>query len=98
MALGAQACKRSKVPLHPEGPTPSSQEQAVISRDVAISISKRDALQSYGTIDGYDLVVVEQEDSWRIKFELKDKSLNGGGPAYVIDKRTGKIISKQYSQ
>jgi hypothetical protein len=46
----------------------------------------------------FEMTVTELPGSWRVEFELRNKRLNGGGPSYVIDKETGKILSKIINQ
>lgn len=66
-------------------------------KDTAIAITKKDAGVVYGSLKPFDLTVCELTNVWRIIFAPKE-GLLGGGPEYVVDKKTGKILSKKYYQ
>jgi hypothetical protein len=57
-----------------------------------------DAEQAYRDLAPYRITLVLERDGWHVDFELKDLSMNGGGPHYVIEPSTGKILSKRYEQ
>jgi hypothetical protein len=42
--------------------------------------------------------LVLEEDGWHVDYELKDPSLKGGGPHYLIDPYTDVIRSMKYQQ
>jgi hypothetical protein len=75
-----------------------SQKPNAIDKETAITIAKEDAQKAYGTLEMYNMHVCELNQTWRVIFELKDSSRDGGGPEYVIDKRTGIILHKTYYQ
>ena len=76
----------------------TAQEITMIDKEKAVSIAKEDAIKAYGLLDDYNIILCEQTHVWRVIFELKDPGLNGGGPEYVIDKKTGRILHKRYYQ
>lgn len=75
-----------------------SNHQSEADRDRAVAIAKEDASKVYRSLEPYEILVSESSKRWFVKFKLKDKTLNGGGPEYVISKKTGKIIKKRYWQ
>jgi hypothetical protein len=82
----------------------ASQEQAnapcmetTIGKETAVLIAKGDAIQSY-TLSDYNIIVQEQPKAWRVVFALKDPSWIGGGPDYLIDKKTGNILNATYNK
>lgn len=72
--------------------------QAPLSVDQVLRIAQTDAAQAYRDLSGYRIRLALEQDGWHIDYELKDSSLKGGGPHYVIDSGTGAIISKRYEQ
>ncbi len=71
------------------------EETSSINRETAILIAKGDAIEDY-TLSVYNIIADEQPDTWRIVFRLKDPGVLGGGPDYLIDKKTGKILNATY--
>ena len=72
-------------------PPVTTKEQAIvtgISSDKAISVANEAALKSYPSLKEFRPVVCEQQVFWRIIYD-------GGGPEYLIDKISGKIIWTQ---
>jgi len=57
-----------------------------------------DAEKVYGDLSLYRITVVLEPDGWHIDYDLKNSTLDGGGPHYVIDAASGNIISKRYEQ
>ena len=68
-----------------------------ISTDTAILIAKGDAAENY-TLDRYDITVTDEPEGWRIVFKLKNTHAFGGGPEYLVDKTTGKILKAKYEK
>jgi hypothetical protein len=68
------------------------------SSDQALHIARLDAEQAYGDLDSYRIHIVLERDGWHIDYELKNSTLEGGGPHYVIDSTSGEILSKKYEQ
>jgi hypothetical protein len=71
---------------------------AALKCDQALAIAQTDASQAYRDLSPYRIQLVLENDCWHIDYELKDARLKGGGPHYVIDARTGAIVSKRYEQ
>ena len=69
-----------------------------IGPDEARAIALRDAERVYRDVSVYEIGVSPAADGgWSVVFELADKSLDGGGPEYVIA-ADGTIASKRYYQ
>jgi len=63
-----------------------------------LHIARLDAESVYGDLDGFLITVVLKEDGWHIDYEPQDATRDGGGPHYVIDAQSGKIVNKRYEQ
>jgi uncharacterized membrane protein YkoI len=72
--------------------------ETTISCDQALRIARTDAESAYRDLSMYRIAISLEEDGWLVDYELKDPNLQGGGPHYVIDARTGAILSKRYEQ
>jgi uncharacterized membrane protein YkoI len=59
-----------------------------ISKEAAVSIANEDALRDYKSLTSFKVLPCEQSLFWRVIYD-------GGGPEYVIDKASGRIIKKQ---
>lgn len=70
-------------------------KETAISKETAILIAKGDAVEEY-TLSVYDIIADEKPEAWRIVFKLKEAGVYGGGPDYLIDKKTGKILNATY--
>ena len=75
-----------------------SQDASTISCDQALRIARTDAESVYRNLSLYRISIVLEQDGWQVDYELKDSNLQGGGPHYLIDARTGDILSKRYEQ
>lgn len=75
----------------------TSAQSTSIKKESAIAIGRRDASKAYRSLSLYDLWVCELTEMWSIIF-LPKSGLNGGGPEYLIDKKTGQILHKRYYQ
>lgn len=73
-------------------------DEATISCDRALRIARTDAEAVYRDLSIYRISISLEDDGWIVDYELKDPALQGGGPHYVIDARTGRILSKRYEQ
>lgn len=73
-------------------------EQRRVTADIARDIAMRDAARDYPSLDEFNVSVSEDERGWRVKFNLKNPRLNGGGPEYLIDRGTGEITDKRIYQ
>ena len=72
--------------------------ETTISCDQALKIARTDAKSAYRDLSIYRIAISLEENGWLVDYELKDPELQGGGPHYVIDARTGAIRSKRYEQ
>jgi hypothetical protein len=71
---------------------------ATISCDQALKIARSDAESVYRDLSLYRISVALQPEGWQVDYELMNADLQGGGPHYVIDARTGAILAKRYEQ
>ena len=69
-----------------------------LTADRVLAIAQADAAAAYRDLSVYRIRLVLEEDGWHIDYELKDPRHKGGGPHYVIDARSGAILSKRYEQ
>ena len=69
-----------------------------ITSDEAMRIARLDAEPVYGDLTGYSITVCYGQDGWHVDYELTEPLVAGGGPHYVIDGTTGRILSKRYDQ
>ncbi len=72
--------------------------ETTISCDQALRIARTDAESAYRDLSIYRIAISLEENGWLVDYELKDPELQGGGPHYVIDARTGAILAKRYEQ
>jgi hypothetical protein len=66
--------------------------------DQVLSVTQADAERVYGDLSQFRVMVALASDGWHVDYELADPRLNGGGPHYVIDTVSGKIVSRRYEQ
>jgi hypothetical protein len=71
---------------------------ARLSPDQALKIAREDGEKVYRDLSRFDIRVALEADGWHVDYLLKDERARGGGPHYVIDALTGKILSKRYEQ
>ena len=67
-----------------------------IDQAQAIAVAKKDA-QRVSDLSKKELTVCELKSFWKIIYS-PPAPINGGGPEYLIDKRTGVITDKKYYQ
>lgn len=72
--------------------------QQSLPSDQILRVARLDAENAYRDLAGYRIHMTLEPDGWHIDFDLKDQSLNGGGPHYLIDPTTGSIVWKNYEQ
>ena len=72
--------------------------ETTISCDQALRIARTDAESAYRDLSIYRIAISLEGNGWLVDYELKNLELQGGGPHYVIDARTGAILSKRYDQ
>lgn len=76
---------------------PASSDVA-IAADQALAIAQTDAARAYRDLTHYRIQLLLEGDGWHVNYELTNPKLKGGGPHYVIDARSGAILSKCYEQ
>jgi hypothetical protein len=64
----------------------------------ALEIVQADAARVYRDLSRYCVRVALEEDGWHVDYSLKDLTLKGGGPHYIIDPGTGAITHRRYEQ
>ena len=69
-----------------------------LSSDQVLRIARVDAEAAYRDLSIYQICLALESDGWHVDYELKDRKLNGGGPHYVIDQKSGAILAKRYEQ
>ena len=76
----------------------STTGSVVLGGDQVLTVAQADAARVYRDLSVYRIHLVLEEDGWHVDYDLKDTRLKGGGPHYLIDARTGAILSKRYEQ
>jgi hypothetical protein len=76
----------------------SSVRQPALSSDEVLKLARLDAEKVYRDLTPYRISLALEDDGWHVDYELKEPSLNGGGPHYIIDPLSGAIISRRYEQ
>ncbi|HLA10129.1 MAG TPA: hypothetical protein VJ023_06010 [Pyrinomonadaceae bacterium] len=79
------------------GSKENASSKSDINKEDAVAIAKKDGVAAYGSLVSYDLIACDLAKVWIVIFSPKE-SMDGGGPEYVIDKGTGKILDKRYYQ
>ena len=69
-----------------------------LASDEVLRIARTDAELAYRDLTPYHISMALEADGWHVDYDLHDPGLHGGGPHYVIDPITGRIISKRYEQ
>jgi transcriptional regulator with XRE-family HTH domain len=72
--------------------------ETILGGDKALAIAQADAVRAYQDLSAYRIHLTLEEDGWHIDYQLKDPKMKGGGPHYVIDARSGVVLSKKYEQ
>ena len=62
-----------------------------ITKDEAIDIARRDAIDSSNSLEMYEIQVADEKTNWHVSFIREDKILNGGSFGILIRKKDGKI-------
>jgi len=76
----------------------------LISKEQAIEIAKQNAskgprAQEFQDISKYNIIADLLKDGWHVSYISKIIGQKGGGAAeYVIDAKTGEIVSKHYQK
>jgi len=92
LRTGPKVVATKSLPLNMTVKEENEARTGVNTREEAIALARKDAVKVHSSLNEYKIVVGELQKAWRVVFALEDST--GGGPAYVIDKRTGKIIQK----
>lgn len=71
---------------------------AALSVDDVLRIAHQDAQAVYRDLSGFKITLTPCADGWHVDYELTDPLSAGGGPHYIIDPRTGTILSHRYEQ
>jgi hypothetical protein len=71
-----------------------------LAPDAVLRIAQVDAVKAYRDFSHelYTISMTLESDGWHIDYNLKNPRLKGGGPHYIIDARSGAILSKRYEQ
>jgi hypothetical protein len=72
-------------------------EAQLLSEEDALRVAQKDALEVYKKLDHYEVRSELKDDGWHIDY-LLPKAMDGGGASYVIDARSGAILTKKYQQ
>jgi len=75
-----------------------SQVASPITCDEALRIAHHDAATAYRDLAGYRITLTLEDDGWHVDYDVTAPYTAGGGPRYVIDQYTGKILSRRYYQ
>jgi hypothetical protein len=84
--------------MTPTSVSETSGNDQAISCDRALQVARLDAEKAYRDLSPFRIQIVLEPDGWHIDYDLKNLKLRGGGPHYVIDARSGTILSKRYEQ
>ena len=70
-----------------------------IDRDEALRIAREDARTVYPNLEAYtESAELENNEVWKVDYELRDTGAQGGGPHYAISAESGEILAKRYEQ
>jgi hypothetical protein len=69
-----------------------------LSTAAALAIARADAERAYRDLSVYAVSIERSGDAFRVDYVLINRNLSGGGPHYVIDAQSGRILSKRYGQ
>ena len=95
---GGTIINQREVPLAPvSAANEKSTSKSELNKEDAVAVAKKDGMEGYGSLASYDLVVCELAKVWIVVFFPKE-GMDGGGPEYVVDKASGRILDKKYYQ
>src|SRR2546425_5923234 len=89
--LLVSACVQKPPDIKPVATNQAAEQASIvrgITRDGAVAIANKEVVKAYGSLDSFKVVACEQEIFWRIIYD-------GGGPEYVLEKLSGKILRSQ---
>jgi hypothetical protein len=90
------ACSRDET-LRPDAGGTSPSSAPLLSEEQARQVAQRDAKDAYGDLSKCSAVARLDGAVWHVDYVYVGKGV-GGCPAYVVDARSGQILSKEYSQ
>ncbi len=66
----------------------------------ALAIAHADAKTAYEDLSRHFVKVFQEIDGWHVEYWFRGEGRFhiGGGPHYIIDAKTGEILSKKYYQ
>jgi hypothetical protein len=79
-------------------PTEQQMVNSPLNCAEALRIAHRDAEDAYDDLSGYRILLELRPDGWHVDYELTQPLVAGGGPHYIVDAKTGAILSKRYEQ
>jgi hypothetical protein len=66
--------------------------------DEVLRVAREDAQTAYRDLSGYRITLFQDSEGWHVHYDLPKPLMAGGGPRYLIDPKTGEILSKKYYQ
>ena len=66
--------------------------------DEVLRVARKDAERVYKDLERFRISLFLEPDGWHIEYVLTEPFVAGGGPHYLIDPKTGMILSKTYYQ
>ena len=69
-----------------------------ITQEDAIVIAGLDAEKVSRNLEIYEVVVSLEDDVWYVDYELKDKTMLGGGSHCVVSTVDGTVLERRYEQ
>jgi hypothetical protein len=67
----------------------------VITQQLAIKAAQEDLEKEYGKSDQFKIIPCAQDEFWRVFFERRNAAPSTSGAEYLIDNKTGAIISRR---
>jgi hypothetical protein len=77
--------------------TPQAGSKTLPSDEI-LQIARKDAEKVYKDLDRFRISLFLEPDGWHVEYSIARPMVAGGGPHYIIDPVTGKILSKKYYQ
>jgi hypothetical protein len=75
----------------------SASKASLIVAEV-LRIAHQDAQAVYHDLSGFKITLTPCPDGWYVDYDLTAPLCSGGGPHYVIDPKTGRILANRYEQ
>lgn len=70
----------------------------MITKEKAMEVAKQNAQLYYKDLSIYIITIQQVDSNWKVDYELKDATLDGGGPHYIISGKSGDIIKSHFDQ